>query len=214
MRKHLRHIVSIAALAGFLAAAATTASAANVTVSPGGTTAGTAGASQIAFNTTMRTINCRTTGFSARYVTGTFPGVMLAFPFSDSTDAQLTFSGCTAAGGVPMTVACTRATKLKATWYTASAMTPISINAIACVATVNNTACRVNIGGDVSGTHYNSTGQIVVFASGQSVASTGSSSGSGACTFLPNDPSVTIASNPSGLNLVYTESPAQTITVT
>jgi hypothetical protein len=216
MRRHLKQLMTLMFAASLLAAAtATAASAANVTVSPGGTTAGTGGALQFIFNTYRTTITCTTTGYSARYLAGTFTGVSLAFTFSDSTDAQLTFSGCRRPGGAPMTVTCTRATRLKATYYTAGGVTQVSINAIACVATFTGSTCRVNIGGDVSGTHDNSTGEIVVSTTGQSLASSGSSSGSGGgCALLPNDPSVTLSSSPSGFGLVYTESPVQTITVT
>lgn len=209
--KHLLRLVALV-IAVHALAATTMAPASTITISPGGATTGTAGASQLVLNTARTTIACTTTGYVGTYRRGVFPGVSPPVPISDSTFIQPTFALCRGIGGIGVGVLCTRRTVLNATGLTAGTdgVTPISLTSIACTATVLGTQCSVNIGGAVVGDHNNARSQVTVSTTGQTLAATGSTNGTGtgACLALPNDSSVTLSA---GSALVYTESPTQSI---
>jgi hypothetical protein len=214
MRRHLKHLVTLAVVAGLLASASSASALNTVTVTSGGATAGTASASQFVLNTAGKTIGCTTTSSNATYLSGTFTSVLL--PFTISNTVRLTFSGCVITGGLLSTVSCTSTAVLAATGITTTPaqVTPISLTSISCAASVTGAPCSVTIGGGVVGDHNNMFGRVTVATTGQTLTATGSSNGrGGACPTLPNDASVTLTDR-SAAALVYTESPAQRITVT
>jgi hypothetical protein len=206
MRKWFRHVGALAVAVGLLAAGSATA--ATVMVTPGGPTTGTAGASQFRFSTVARTINCTTTSYTARYVSGTFTGVTL--PFAISTNLQPLFSLCRITGGLNTTVLCPAATSLNITAGLGMGRAAMTLTSFSCTVSIGTT-CSVRIGGSVTATHDDATGTLRVSGTGQSLAATGSTNGSGGtCTTLPNDPTMTFL-DATGTDELYTESPRQSI---
>ena len=116
--------------------------------------------------------------------------MLLAYPFSDSTNAQLDVLQLQSHRRGHHHGHLHQGDEVNATGVTGPGpdiLTPISITSIACTAAVTGApTCSVNIGGGVLGDHNNLLGQITVSASSQTLAATGST-----CATLPNDTSVT-----------------------
>lgn len=208
--KYFQRLLIVGVVIGSLVGAAA-GSATTVTVSPGGPVTGTTGAMQFALRTARRNINCTRFGFTA-----TLHNASGTLPLAISTDLTFVCTGtATVTGGLAVSIACGPAT-LSVTALTVGGDTPISITGIRCTVTVNgSSACRVMItnaagtgGGSVTGTFHNATSTLTVNTSGQNLATTGST-----CTsILPNDSAV-LLSDLTGAALVFTVTPATTISV-
>jgi hypothetical protein len=187
--------------------AATGASANTATPAPAGAFTATTGLVSFTLNTVRRTMTCSTST-----VTATTAAATGALPLTVASNVQFTFGGpCNLTGGLGITIRCANPASLNATGLTVNGVTSMSLTGISCVAAIT-ASCTVNLGGTVIGYYDNSPKALTIFGFGQTMAATGSSNGSGgACSPLPNDASVTFNANTPPL--VYTPSPAFTLTV-
>jgi hypothetical protein len=175
------------------------ASATTVVVSPGGSVAGTGTTSwELVITPTgggsAATFNCTGAGFTAA----------LASSPTLSTNYQQNFSGCRVAG-ISYTDSCTATGRLTVTGLTVSGITPATLSGISCVASVSG-SCRANVTGSLTVTFNNTTSQLTVPTTGQSIVISGST-----CTSVIPNGTGRFASSTGGA-FVYNVSPFTTIT--
>jgi hypothetical protein len=206
MRLFIRSIGLLSVVAALSFAAVGTAAAATATVSPGGSTRGTGTTSWqllISGSSSSATFNCTGATFSA-----TLASSSGAFPLAITSNYQQQFSGCRIAGGISYNDTCTASASLGATAVTTSGVTPFSLTGLNCTATLSGSpSCTARITGSLTQSYSNTTGQLSVPVTGQSITVSGST-----CTStIPNGTAT--FSNTSGGTFVYTVSPATTISV-
>jgi hypothetical protein len=205
---YLKRLLVLGVVLGSLAAVAS-ASAATVTVSPGGAVTGTSGSAQLTFNTAARTLNCTQMAFTA-----TLASTSGSYPLAISNNLQFFCSGnMTVVCCVSVTFVC-GAARWNITGATVSGVTPGRIVGINCTVTVSTTRCSVRISGSVPVSFDNATSQLTIGLAGQSLAATGSTDGaSGTCSALPNDTSVSFTDS-TGRALVFAVTPRTAIVAT
>jgi hypothetical protein len=203
-----KSLVPMAVLCVSLASVASASATSATITSPGAKTATATTGSQLTITTASRTtatVNCATSTANS-----TLANASGNLPLTVSSDVSPTFGTCTLPGRVPVTVACTRTSVLKATALTdGSGNTAGSLSSISCSITLNAT-CGTNVTGTVNGSFANGTSQLTIAVAGQALLSTPISGST--CTTLPaGSGSFT---NATGGALIYGVSPTTTVRVT
>lgn len=196
-------MVAVVVLTSLLVASVASASV-TVTVTP-------SGAKTALATTGLKLVIAGTSGSSALDCTGaSFSGTVgsatgSGYPIRIGTLSSA-ITGCTWPGGLAIDLSCP-GVSLNVTGPTVSGVTPESLTAVACTMAVHSMpTCRTTIAGAFGGDRFsNTTGQLTITASGQSLVSIGSTCAStllnGAATF----------SSPTGGDLVFNVTPATTV---